>query len=42
MLRHKEMGAKTPFGIKILETLQQLGGGAGGAIKKDRLFWFGH
>jgi hypothetical protein len=40
-VRHKEMGKKTPFGIKILETQQQFGGGAGGAIQKDRLFWFG-
>src|SRR5213594_2145277 len=39
-IRHKEMGKNTPFGIKILETQQQFGGGAGGAIKKDKLFWF--
>src|SRR5262245_46762152 len=40
-IRHKEMGKNTPFGIKILETQQQFGGGAGEAIKKDRIFWFG-
>src|SRR5207247_119348 len=40
-IRHKEMGLKTPFNVQILETLQQFGGSAGGAIKKDRLFWFG-
>ncbi|OLD71723.1 MAG: hypothetical protein AUI45_00890 [Acidobacteria bacterium 13_1_40CM_2_56_11] len=40
-IRHKELGKNTPFGIKILETQQQFGGGAGGAIKKDKLFWFG-
>jgi Carboxypeptidase regulatory-like domain/TonB dependent receptor-like, beta-barrel len=40
-VRHREMGKKTPFGIQIQETQQQFGGGAGGAIKKDKLFWFG-
>jgi hypothetical protein len=27
--------------LKTPETLQQFGGGAGGAIKRDRAFWFG-
>jgi len=40
-IRHKETGLSTPFGVQILETQQQFGGGAGGAIKKDRLFWYG-
>ncbi len=39
-IRHKETGLKTPFNTQNLETLQQFGGGAGGAIKKDKLFWF--
>lgn len=39
-IRHKETALKTPFGFQNLETLQQFGGGAGGALKKDRLFWF--
>lgn len=39
-IRHKETGVKTPFDVQSLETLQQFGGGVGGAIKKDRLFWF--
>jgi hypothetical protein len=39
-VRHKETGLKTPFGTQNLETLQQFGGGAGGAFKKDKLFWF--
>jgi hypothetical protein len=40
-IRHKETGLKTPFNAQILETQQQFGGGAGGAIIKDKLFWFG-
>lgn len=40
-IRHKETGLKTPFNTQSLETLQQYGGGAGGAIKKDKIFWFG-
>ena len=39
-IRHKETGLQTPFLTQNLETLQQYGGGAGGAIKKDKLFWF--
>ncbi len=31
-IRHKETGLKTPFNKQILETLQQFGGAAGGAI----------
>jgi hypothetical protein len=40
-IRHKETGLKTPFNTQSLETLQQFGGGAGGAIKKNKIFWFG-
>ncbi|MCX6625325.1 MAG: carboxypeptidase-like regulatory domain-containing protein, partial [Acidobacteria bacterium] len=39
-LRHKEMGAKNPFNAQILENLQQFGGGIGGPIKQNRLFFF--
>jgi carboxypeptidase family protein/TonB-dependent receptor-like protein len=39
-IRHKETGLQTPFVTQNLETLQQFGGGAGGAIKRDKLFWF--
>jgi hypothetical protein len=39
-IRHKETGLQTPFKTQNLETLQQFGGGAGGAIKKDKLFYF--
>ncbi|MEQ1948197.1 MAG: carboxypeptidase regulatory-like domain-containing protein [Bryobacteraceae bacterium] len=39
-IRHKEIGLSTPFNTQNLETLQQFGGGAGGAIKRDKLFWF--
>lgn len=40
-IRHKETGLSTPFNRQILETLQQFGGAAGGAIQKDKWFWFG-
>jgi hypothetical protein len=40
-IRHKETGLKTPFNVQILETQHQFGGGAGGALIKDKLFWFG-
>lgn len=39
-IRHKETGLKTPFNTQSLETLQQFGGGAGGALVPDHLFWF--
>ncbi len=39
-IRHKETGLQSPFLTQNLETLQQFGGGAGGTIKKDKLFWF--
>jgi hypothetical protein len=39
-LRHKELGLQTPFKRQILETQHQYGGSAGGALKKDKLFWF--
>lgn len=40
-IRHKETGLSTPFNQQILETQQQFGGSAGGAVRKDKLFWFG-
>jgi hypothetical protein len=40
-IRHKETGLLTPFNVENLETLQQFGGGVGGPIKKDKLFFFG-
>ena len=39
-LRHKETGLKNPFNAQILENLQQFGGGVGGPILRDRLFFF--
>lgn len=39
-IRHKETGLKTPFNVQSLETLQQFGGGVGGALITDKLFWF--
>ncbi|MBK5294794.1 MAG: carboxypeptidase regulatory-like domain-containing protein [Acidobacteriia bacterium] len=40
-LRHKELGAKDPVQqIAALETQHQWGGSVGGAIKKDKLFFF--
>ena len=39
-IRHKETGLLTPFNVQVLETLQQYGGGVGGPIKKDKLFFF--
>jgi hypothetical protein len=39
-IRHKETGLLTPFNVQVLETLQQFGGGIGGPIKKDKLFFF--
>src|SRR5439155_5365742 len=39
-LRHKQFAKETPFHVRTLETLQQFGGGLGGPIQKDRLFWF--
>ncbi|MBL8294242.1 MAG: TonB-dependent receptor, partial [Bryobacterales bacterium] len=42
LLRHKEMGSQDPVQlISSLETLQQYGGGIGGPIKRDKLFFFG-
>ncbi len=39
-LRHPKLGRKDPFGAVVLERLQQFGGAAGGALSKDKAFWF--
>ena len=39
-IRHREMGAEDPFGSKVLETLRQSGGSAGGPIRRNRAFFF--
>ena len=39
-LRDPKLGRKDPFGAVVLERLQQFGGAAGGALSKDRAFWF--
>ena len=40
-LRHKELGLKSPLNQQSLETQHQYGGGIGGPIRKDKLFFFG-
>ncbi|MBK9168720.1 MAG: TonB-dependent receptor, partial [Bryobacterales bacterium] len=40
-LRHKELGLKNPLNQQSLETQHQYGGGIGGPIKRDKLFFFG-
>jgi hypothetical protein len=40
-LRHKELGLKSPLNQQSLETQHQYGGGVGGPIKRDKLFFFG-
>ncbi|MFN8688180.1 MAG: carboxypeptidase regulatory-like domain-containing protein [Acidobacteriota bacterium] len=40
-LRHRALSAKNPVvNVRPSETLQQFGGGIGGPIKKNKLFWF--
>ena len=39
-LRDPNLGRRDPFGAVVLERLQQFGGAAGGALSKDRAFWF--
>lgn len=39
-IRHPEFGVADPFGAKVLERLQQFGGSAGGALRRDKAFWF--
>jgi hypothetical protein len=39
-LRHKELGLKNPLNQQSLETQQQFGGGVGGPVKRDKLFFF--
>ena len=39
-IRHPKFGVTDPFGAKVLERLQQFGGSAGGALQRDKAFWF--
>ena len=39
-IRHPNFGVTDPFGAKVLERLQQFGGSAGGALRRDKAFWF--
>ncbi|MGI8991488.1 MAG: TonB-dependent receptor [Bryobacteraceae bacterium] len=39
--RNGNLGVDNPFGLSPIERQQQLGGSAGGPIRKDRIFWFG-
>lgn len=40
-IRHRSLSARNPiFNIRPSETLQQYGGGLGGPIKRNKLFWF--
>lgn len=40
-IRHKELGLKNPLNQQSLETQHQFGGGMGGPIRRDKLFFFG-
>jgi outer membrane receptor protein involved in Fe transport len=41
-IRHRELGQDNPIlNLPSAETLQQYGGGVGGALKRDKIFWFG-
>ncbi len=40
-LRHKALGLKNPLNQASLETQHQVGGGIGGPIQRDKLFFFG-
>ncbi len=39
-IRHPRLGLVDPFGVKVLERLQQFGGSAGGPLRADKAFWF--
>ncbi|MDX2269931.1 MAG: TonB-dependent receptor [Bryobacter sp.] len=40
-IRHRSLSARNPiFNVRPSETLQQYGGGVGGPIKQNKLFWF--
>jgi hypothetical protein len=40
-IRHRSLSARNPiFNTRPSETLQQYGGGVGGPIKQNKLFWF--
>jgi hypothetical protein len=39
-IRDSDLSLPNPFGFNALERQQQFGGGVGGAIQKNRLFWF--
>jgi hypothetical protein len=41
LLRHKSLAARNPIlNVRSSETQHQFGGAAGGALKKDKIFWF--
>ncbi|MBV9769841.1 MAG: TonB-dependent receptor, partial [Bryobacterales bacterium] len=40
LIRDSDLSLGNPFGFAALESQQQFGGSAGGAIIKNRLFWF--
>ena len=39
-IRHPRLGLADPFGAEVLERLQQFGGSVGGAVRRDKAFWF--
>jgi hypothetical protein len=39
-IRDSQLSLQNPFGLDSLERQQQLGGAAGGPVKRERLFWF--
>ncbi len=39
-IRHPDLGRTDPFGVKVLERLQQFGGSIGGPLKRNKAFWF--
>ena len=39
-IRHPDLGLADPFGVQVLEKLQQFGGSAGGPLRENKAFWF--